>query len=135
MPEKVTSLNGLKVTLEYGSYNTGALNAFYVKLWVWGSRNHYRVVLFFVRLMIIVIIVITLLRWIQHLDKYGCMTETRAALVEVHIRLQKAFIVLAQSRPTQYGLEAKLHYLQTVYRARQALTCSSGIRLLENLGG
>ena len=47
---------------------------------------HYRVLLFFVRLMIIVIIVITLLRWIQHLDKYGCMTETRAAIVEVHIR-------------------------------------------------
>lgn len=31
MPEKVTSLNGLKVTLEYGSYSIGALNAFYVK--------------------------------------------------------------------------------------------------------
>lgn len=31
MPEKVTSLNGLKVTLEYGSYTTSALNAFYVK--------------------------------------------------------------------------------------------------------
>nr|QGW59383.1 hypothetical protein KLCIGPCB_00016 [Klebsiella pneumoniae]QGW59849.1 hypothetical protein HPPIBGPI_00069 [Escherichia coli] len=31
MPEKVTSLNGLKVTLEYGSYSISALNAFYVK--------------------------------------------------------------------------------------------------------
>lgn len=31
MPEKVTSLNGLKVTLEYGSYNTGAHNVYYVK--------------------------------------------------------------------------------------------------------
>lgn len=31
MPEKVTSLNGLKVTLEYGSYNLGALNHCYVK--------------------------------------------------------------------------------------------------------
>ncbi|WP_227846244.1 hypothetical protein, partial [Klebsiella pneumoniae] len=31
MPEKVTSLNGLKVTLEYGSYNATSLNAFYVK--------------------------------------------------------------------------------------------------------
>lgn len=32
MPEKVTSLNGLKVTLEYGSYNFGAHNVYYVKL-------------------------------------------------------------------------------------------------------
>lgn len=31
MPEKVTSLNGLKVTLEYGSYNLGAHNKDYVK--------------------------------------------------------------------------------------------------------
>lgn len=31
MPEKVTSLNGLKVTLEYGSYSISAFNAFYVK--------------------------------------------------------------------------------------------------------
>lgn len=31
MPEKVTSLNGLKVTLEYWSYNLGALNHCYVK--------------------------------------------------------------------------------------------------------
>ncbi len=30
MPEKVTSLNGLKVILEYGSHKLGALNAFYV---------------------------------------------------------------------------------------------------------
>ena len=32
MPEKVTSLNGLKVTLEYGSYTIGAHNVYYVKL-------------------------------------------------------------------------------------------------------
>ncbi len=32
MPEKVTSLNGLKVTLEYGSYNMSAYNLYYVKL-------------------------------------------------------------------------------------------------------
>lgn len=31
MPEKVTSLNGLKVTLEYGSYSISALNVRYVK--------------------------------------------------------------------------------------------------------
>lgn len=31
MPEKVTSLNGLKVTLEYGSHNIGAHNVYYVK--------------------------------------------------------------------------------------------------------
>ncbi|HBM2003451.1 TPA: hypothetical protein LUK53_004128 [Escherichia coli] len=31
MPEKVTSLNGLKVTLEYGSHNVGAHNVYYVK--------------------------------------------------------------------------------------------------------
>jgi intracellular septation protein A len=31
MPEKVTSLNGLKVTLEYGSYTIGAHNVYYVK--------------------------------------------------------------------------------------------------------
>ncbi|MDV1350279.1 hypothetical protein RZQ51_00005, partial [Klebsiella quasipneumoniae subsp. similipneumoniae] len=31
MPEKVTSLNGLKVTLEYGSYTAGAGNSHYVK--------------------------------------------------------------------------------------------------------
>lgn len=31
MPEKVTSLNGLKVTLEYGSYNLSAHNKDYVK--------------------------------------------------------------------------------------------------------
>lgn len=30
MPEKVTSLNGLKVTLEYGSYTIGAHNNDYV---------------------------------------------------------------------------------------------------------
>ncbi len=32
MPEKVTSLNGLKVTLEYWSYTTSAHNKDYVKL-------------------------------------------------------------------------------------------------------
>ena len=31
MPEKVTLLNGLKVTSEYWSYSIGALNVFYVK--------------------------------------------------------------------------------------------------------
>lgn len=31
MPEKVTSLNGLKVTLEYGSYTRGAQKVQYVK--------------------------------------------------------------------------------------------------------
>ncbi len=31
MPEKVTSLNGLKVTLEYGSYIFSAHNKDYVK--------------------------------------------------------------------------------------------------------
>ncbi len=31
MPEKVTSLNGLKVTLEYGSYKAGSHNKDYVK--------------------------------------------------------------------------------------------------------
>lgn len=31
MPEKVTSLNGLKVTLEYGSYIISAHNKDYVK--------------------------------------------------------------------------------------------------------
>ncbi len=31
MPEKVTSLNGSKVTLEYWSYNLGAHNKDYVK--------------------------------------------------------------------------------------------------------
>ena len=31
MPEKVTSLNGLKVTLEYGSYKHTTLNTHYVK--------------------------------------------------------------------------------------------------------
>lgn len=31
MPEKVTSLNGLKVTLEYCSYNIYAHNLSYVK--------------------------------------------------------------------------------------------------------
>lgn len=31
MPEKVTSLNGLKVTLEYGSYIGGAGKNHYVK--------------------------------------------------------------------------------------------------------
>lgn len=31
MPEKVTSLNGLKVTLEYCSYTLGAHNKDYVK--------------------------------------------------------------------------------------------------------
>lgn len=31
MPEKVTSLNGLKVTLEYWSYSRGAHNHCYVK--------------------------------------------------------------------------------------------------------
>ena len=32
MPEKVTSLNGLKVTSEYWGYNIGAHNVYYVKL-------------------------------------------------------------------------------------------------------
>jgi len=32
MPEKVTSLNALKVTSEYCSYNTNAHNKDYVKL-------------------------------------------------------------------------------------------------------
>ncbi|EBA9946030.1 hypothetical protein CGE66_20440 [Salmonella enterica] len=34
MPEKVTSLNGLKVTSEYWSYTLSALNKDYVKLLV-----------------------------------------------------------------------------------------------------
>ena len=32
MPEKVTSLNGLKVTLEFWSHNVSAYNKDYVKL-------------------------------------------------------------------------------------------------------
>ncbi len=41
MPEKVTSLNGLKVTLEYGSYTPGALNKDYVKSKNKRHKNHY----------------------------------------------------------------------------------------------
>ncbi|HHS9559464.1 TPA: hypothetical protein ACTW94_005324 [Raoultella ornithinolytica] len=41
MPEKVTSLNGLKVTLEYGSYNTGAHNKDYVKSKNKRHKNQY----------------------------------------------------------------------------------------------
>ena len=41
MPEKVTSLNGLKVTLEYGSYNLSALNKDYVKYKNKRNKNQY----------------------------------------------------------------------------------------------
>lgn len=41
MPEKVTSLNGLKVTLEYGSYSIGALNKDYVKFNNKRNKNQY----------------------------------------------------------------------------------------------
>ncbi len=34
MPEKVTSPNGLKVTLEYWIYMISAHNVYYVKWWV-----------------------------------------------------------------------------------------------------
>lgn len=37
MPEKVTSLNGLKVTSEYWGYTLGAHNVYYVK-WNLGGR-------------------------------------------------------------------------------------------------
>lgn len=43
MPEKVTSLNGLKVTLEYGSYNMSAHNVYYVKLPNEGIYATYRI--------------------------------------------------------------------------------------------
>lgn len=41
MPEKVTSLNGLKVTSEYWSYNTGAHNKDYVKSNNKRNKNQY----------------------------------------------------------------------------------------------
>ena len=41
MPEKVTSLNGLKVTLEYGSYNLSAHNKDYVKFNNKRNKNQY----------------------------------------------------------------------------------------------
>lgn len=40
MPEKVTSLYGSKVTLEYGSYNSSAHNKDYVKLSGIKDTNH-----------------------------------------------------------------------------------------------
>lgn len=43
MPEKVTSLNGLKVTLEYGSYTIGAHNVYYVKSTIEGIYTTYRI--------------------------------------------------------------------------------------------
>ena len=41
MPEKVTSLNGLKVTLEYGSYITTSHNKDYVKFNNKRNKNQY----------------------------------------------------------------------------------------------
>lgn len=41
MPEKVTSLNGLKVTLEYGSYKAGSHNKDYVKFNNKRNKNQY----------------------------------------------------------------------------------------------
>lgn len=40
MPEKVTSLNGLKVTSEYCSYNISAHNKDYVKSYKIEDINH-----------------------------------------------------------------------------------------------
>lgn len=40
MPEKVTSLNGLKVTLQYCSYNISAHNKDYVKFIKIKDINH-----------------------------------------------------------------------------------------------
>lgn len=51
-----------------------------------------RVVLFFVTLMVIVMIVITLLRWIQHLAQFGRMAETSQRVEDATVAALAAWI-------------------------------------------
>lgn len=66
-------------------------------------------------------------------DIFTPIARDGAALVEVHIRLQKALLALAQWKPALYAKEARRHSRQALERARQALTFSEDVRRLEEL--
>ncbi|SFK33510.1 Uncharacterized membrane protein [Candidatus Pantoea symbiotica] len=68
-------------------------------------------------------------------DIFTPIARDGAALVEVHIRLQKALIALARFRPERYESEARRHSEQALERARQALTYKGDFHILEVLAG
>jgi len=66
-------------------------------------------------------------------DIFTPIARDGAALVEVHVRLQKAFLALTQYKPLLYAQEARRHSRQALERARQGLTLSDDIRRIEEL--
>ncbi len=66
-------------------------------------------------------------------DIFMPIARDGAALVEVHVRLQKALLALAQFKPALYAKEAGRHSRLALERAREGLTLSEDIRRLEAL--
>ncbi|WP_324021834.1 DUF2254 domain-containing protein (plasmid) [Pantoea sp. JZ29] len=66
-------------------------------------------------------------------DIFTPIARDGASLVEVHIRLQKAFLALAQYKPAVYAEDARRHSLQALDRARKALVLRDDILRLEEL--
>jgi len=66
-------------------------------------------------------------------DIFTPIARDGAALVEVHIRLQKAFLALAQYKPAVYATHAGRHSRQALDRARKALVLRDDILRLEEL--
>lgn len=66
-------------------------------------------------------------------DIFTPIARDGAALVEVHIRLHKALMALANVRPERYGMEARRHSRQALERANQVLTYSGDKQILESL--
>lgn len=66
-------------------------------------------------------------------DIFMPIARDGAALVEVHVRLQKALLALAQFKPALYANEARRHSRLALERAREGLTLSEDIRRLEAL--
>lgn len=64
-----------------GSFLYSLVGIVALSMGAYGSQG--RVILFFVTLVVIVMIVITLLRWIQHLAQFGRMAETSQRVEEV----------------------------------------------------
>lgn len=105
-----------------GSFLYSLVGIIALGMGAYGSQG--RVVLFFVTLAVIAMIVITLLRWIQHLAQFGRMSDTsrrveEATMVALHNRLQQPCMgcaywngILPETAFSQSVYTLKTGYLQ-----------------------
>jgi len=65
-------------------------------------------------------------------DAYAPIARDGAAIVEVHVRLQKAFAALAAFRDPRFRLEAARHSRMALTRAEGALTLAEDVEAVRN---